>query len=141
MFWAAFGAVFAVGGLQLGLVRQGIPGPGSLPFIVGLVLIGLAVILLIQARAPKAIVSERIFSERQAQKKFGLALAGLIGYGLLLKTVGFTLVTFLFLFFILRFIGRETWIMSLVFSLATALASYALFSALQVNLPAGRLGF
>ena len=130
LFWAAFGAVFAIGGLQLGLVRQGIPGPGSLPFIVGLILIGLAVILLIQAGAHKSIVSERIFAERQTLKKFGLAVAGLIGYGLVLKTLGFTLVTFLFLFFALRFIGRETWVMSLVFSFATVLVSYALFSAL-----------
>jgi hypothetical protein len=96
---------------------------------------------LIQAWGGKSAAEESFFSGAAALKKFGLALAGLIGYGLALKTLGFTLVTFLFLFFILRFIGREGWVMSLVFSLATALVSYGLFTALQVNLPAGRLGF
>ena len=141
LFWLAFGAVFAVGGLQLGLVRQGIPGPGSLPFIVGLALIGLSFILLFQAWVSKPGPGEKIFLERKTLHKFGFSLVGLISYGLLLKTLGFTLTTFLFLFFVLRFVGRERWITALVFSLATALVSYTLFTSLQVNLPAGRLGF
>ena len=49
VFWMGFGAVFTIGGLQQGLVRQGIPGPGSLPFVVGLILIGLALIIFVQA--------------------------------------------------------------------------------------------
>jgi putative tricarboxylic transport membrane protein len=141
IFWLAFGAVFAVGGLQLGLVRQGIPGPGSLPFIVGLALIGLSLILLFQVWRSKPAPGEKIFLEWITFHKFALSLAALVAYALLLKTLGFTLTTFLFLFFVLRFVGREKWVTAFVFSISAALVSYTLFTSLQVNLPAGRLGF
>jgi len=141
LFWMAFGVLFTIGGLRLGLVRMGIPGPGSMPFIVGLVLIGLSLIHLIQAVFPTSVLGEKIFAEWRTLKHFLLALVGLIAYGFFLKNLGFSLTTFLFLFFALRFIGREKWTTALIFSISTAVVSNTLFTALQVNLPKGILGF
>ncbi len=140
LFWMGFGAVFAVGGVQQGLVRQGIPGPGSLPLIVGLISIGLSLVVIVQALRRESTPSAKFFPEKSSLRKLILALAGIIGYGLLLKSLGFVGTTFLFLVFVLALIGREKWVTALSFSLLTAVLSYPLFTALQVDLPRGIWG-
>lgn len=140
IFWMGFGAVFAVGGVQQGLVRQGIPGPGSLPFIVGLICTGLSLIVFIQALNRESAPSKEVFLEKSSFRKLALALVSIIGYGLLLKSLGFMATAFLFLVFVLTGVGRERWIIALSFSLLAAVASYLLFTALQVELPKGILG-
>jgi hypothetical protein len=140
LFWMIFGGAFAIGGLMQGLVRQGIPGPGSMPFIVGLITVGLAGILLVQALWTKAGPREKFFPQPESLRKLSLALLGIFAYGLLLKTLGFTLTTFVFLVFVLRFIGYEKWSTVWLFSLGTALLSYLLFTSLQVELPKGFVG-
>ena len=140
LFWMGFGAVFAIGGLEQGLVRQGIPGPGSLPLIVGLISIGLSLVVIVQAWTKESAPSKKFFPEKSSLRKLILVLVSIVGYGLLLKSVGFMVTTFLFLLLVLAFIGREKWVTALSFSLLTAVLSYLLFSALQVELPRGILG-
>lgn len=140
IFWIGFGAVFVIGGLQQGLVRQGIPGPGSLPFIVGLISIGLSLVVVVQALTKESIPSKKFFPEKSSLRKLILALVSIVGYGLLLKSLGFMLTTFLFLVCVLALVGREKWVTALSFSLLTAVLSYLLFTALQVELPRGILG-
>ena len=53
MFWMGFGVLFVVGSLQQGLLRKGIPGPGFLPFILGIVLMGLSLMIFIPALSKK----------------------------------------------------------------------------------------
>jgi len=135
-----FGAIFAIGGLRQGLVRQGIPGPGSLPFIVGLICIGLSLVVFVQALIKESAPPPKFFPQQNNLRQLVLALLGIIGYGLLLKPLGFVVTTFLFLLFVLALIGREKWVIALTFSLLTAVISYIIFSALQVELPKGILG-
>lgn len=137
IFWMGFGGVFAIGGLHQGLVRMGIPGPGSLPFIVGLILIGLSFIVFFQALFSKSAPKEKFFPQQSSLPKLILALISLFIYGFLLKPIGFVLTTFIFLIFVLRLIGHERWIAVVSFSLLTAVLSYLLFTALQVELPKG----
>ncbi len=141
IFWMGFGAVFAVGGLQQGLVRQGIPGPGSLPFGVGLILIGLALIIFIQALFSPSPFKTKFFPREDSPLKLLLTLVGLFIYGFFLKPTGFVPTTFVFLVFVLRWVGREKWVSALSFSLLTAVLSYLLFTALQVELPRGTWKF
>ena len=47
VFWALVGILFCIGGLHYGLRRSGIPGPGFLPFVTGLILVALSLILLL----------------------------------------------------------------------------------------------
>lgn len=140
IFWMGFGAFFAIGGLQQGLVRQGIPGPGSLPLIVGLISIGLSLVVVVQALGKESASSKKFFPEKSSLRKLILALVSIVGYGFLLKSLGFMVTTFLFLLFVLALIGREKWVTALSFSLLTAVLSYLLFTALQVELPRGIWG-
>jgi putative tricarboxylic transport membrane protein len=141
IFWIGFGAVFTIGGLQQGLVRQGIPGPGSLPFVVGLILIGLAVVIFVQALWSPSSLKMKFFPRDDSFARLMMALLAIFIYGFFLKPAGFVLTTFVFLFFVLRWVGREKWITVFSFSLLTAVLSYLLFSALQVELPRGTWKF
>jgi putative tricarboxylic transport membrane protein len=141
IFWLGFGAVFTIGGLQQGLVRQGIPGPGSLPFLVGLILMGLSIVIFVQAVLSSTSAKAKFFPREDSFARLVLALLALFIYGFFLKPAGFVLTTFVFLVFVLRWIGREGWISTLSFSLSTAVLSYLLFTALQVELPRGTWKF
>ena len=141
IFWLGFGAVFTIGGLQQGLVRQGIPGPGSLPFVVGLILIGLSSVIFVQALSSAPSSQTKFFPRADSPSRLALALLALFIYGFFLKPAGFVLTTFVFLVFVLRWIGREKWISVLSFSILTAVFSYLLFTALQVELPRGTWKF
>ncbi len=140
IFWMAFGAFFTIGGYQAGLVRQGIPGPGSLPFIVGIITMGLSAVVFSQAMKTAPSATSKFLPQEDSLLKLLITLVAIVGYGLLLKSLGFVVTTFLFLLFVLALVGREKWAMALSFSLLTAVGSYLLFSALQVDLPKGILG-
>jgi putative tricarboxylic transport membrane protein len=140
VFWMIFGAVFAIGGLKQGLVKHGIPGPGSFPFIVGLICVGLSLVVFIVAFRQRPLSFENFFPHESSLLKLILALASILGYGFLLKPLGFVLTTFIFMLFSLHLIGQEKWLTTLVFSLLVAVLSFILFTALQVELPKGILG-
>ncbi len=140
IFWLGFGAFFTIGGYRAGLVRQGIPGPGSLPFIVGIITMALSAVVFWQAMKADPAVSQKFLPHEDSLRKLLITVAGIVAYGLFLKSLGFVVTTFFFLLFILALIGREKWAMALSFSLLTAVGSYLLFSALQVDLPKGILG-
>ncbi len=140
LFWMGFGAFFTIGGYQAGLMRQGIPGPGSLPFIVGIITMVLSAGVLSAAVKTRLGATKKFLPQEDSLRKLLLATAAIIGYGLILKSVGFMGTTFLFLLFVLALIGKEKWVVSLSFSLLIAVGSYLLFSALQVELPKGIWG-
>ena len=139
-FWMIFGAVFAIGGFQIGLSWQGLPGPGILPFIMGLICVGLSLVVMLNAFKQSQVSFKDFFPHNGAVRKLGLIMLMAWGYCFLLKRLGFVLLTFIFLFFVLRLVGREKWITAFVFSLLVAGFSYFLFSLLQVELPEGILG-
>ena len=139
IFWMGFGAVFTIGGLHYGLIRQGIPGPGSVPFIVGLITIGLSLVLFMQALLKESSPVEKLFGQQNSLQRFVLTLIAIVGYGAFLKSLGFVVTTFLFLIIAAAWIGREKWFVALSFSFLTAALSYLVFNALQVDLPRGIL--
>lgn len=139
LFWAGFGIVFCVGGLQHGLTRAGIPGPGCLPFIVGLVLIFLSFVLMISTILGNKQVGKSS-PEPRSMKKFWLAVFSLIAYGVALKHLGYLLTTFLFMAFLLRSIEPQRWKITFIWAFLTAFLSWTIFMLLKVELPKGVLG-
>ena len=66
----------------------------------------------------------------------------LIAYNLLLTPLGFTLTTFLFIAFLVRFIFPQTWARTFIVAVFSALAARLLFiNFLETQLPKGFLGF
>jgi len=142
LFWIGFGAVFCAYALQYGLVGgPGIPGPGCLPFIVGIALIVMSLTIFIPAAAglkkKGAPGRERFFPEKRSWRNLLIALTGLLGYGIFLESLGYLLTSFLFMVLVLRWIEPQKWTTVIVFAALSAALTYALFTGLKVELPAG----
>lgn len=142
----AFGILFLVGAWQQGLMRKGVPGPGFLPFISGIILIALSLMVFIPALGDKkeergAGEKGKFFPERDSPRKILLALAFLSAYGISLEYAGYLLTTFLFMVFISRLMEPERWRTVLILAFSTSVLSYLLFVVLlEVQLPKGILG-
>jgi hypothetical protein len=127
----ALGAAALVGSARLGLGSARSPEGGTWPLLVSgaLVLLGLG--LLATARGTTD-------AERFSRASW-LVLAGLatmVGFVAVIEVIGFEIPAALLAFVWLRFLGRESWRMSVVASLAVVVAFYLLFvAALAVPIP------
>jgi putative tricarboxylic transport membrane protein len=143
-FWIALGLLFSAGAFRYGLFEEGVPGPGLLPLIAGIILISLGVGVLIPALKKEAKpkpAEKGFFPEKDSFKKLLLAVVALGVYGMALEYMGFLIMTFLFMIFLLRFIEPQKWTVVLTTSLLTAASSYLLFQLLlKVQLPKGIWG-
>jgi len=119
------------------------PGPGFLPFWGGIVLTAMSIALLMRTFWGKLpAITHSFFSRSDSWKRVTATFAALIAYNLLLTTLGFTLMTFLFVGFLVRFIFPQTWTRSLVIAVLSSLAAQLLFvNFLETQLPKGFLGF
>jgi putative tricarboxylic transport membrane protein len=148
LFWIGVGVIFCAGALKYGLLRHGMPGAGLFPFMAGIVLIGLALVLLVSAlrsrreEASRATTEHRFFPEEDSWKRLSLALIVLVAYGVALEHLGFLIVTFVFMVLLLRFVEPERWITALGIAFIATASSYIIFRVwLGVPLPVGILKF
>ena len=126
------------------------PGPGLFPMIIGIFLIATALGCLLQEILPRkegktpAAVSLTIQDsagpgERKVEKTFQLT-ALLIGYILVLKTLGFPIAICAFLVLAIRIFGYRRWFPTVVMAVVIAGISYVAFALwLKVPLPLGIL--
>ena len=99
LFWLAIAIFFSIEALtqlKLGTLRQ--PGPGFFPFWAGVVLALLSLVLLLNSLKNRV----RLSLSGLKSSKFLLATGAILAYLLLLETLGFVTITFLFLFLLLR---------------------------------------
>ena len=138
LFWLAVAIFFSIEGfthLKLGTLHQ--PGPGFFPFWGGVVLGLLSLVLLLNSLKNR----DRLSLSGLKSSKLLLATGAILAYLLLLETLGFVTITFLFLFLLFR-LEYKRWVISTALALAGAVSSYALFRLwLKTQLPAGPFGF
>jgi putative tricarboxylic transport membrane protein len=144
VFWAVVGILFCIGGIHYGLRRSGIPGPGFLPFVTGLILVALSLILLISRllrKRDEADSAGEPMPSGQALTRILKALGALCLYVLILEHLGFMLTTFLFMVLVLRLEPRR-WIFIIPAAIGTTVFFFFLFKVLlKVPLPPGILGY
>lgn len=144
LFWAVVGVFFCVGGLNYGLKQSGIPGPGFLPFLAGLILVSLSLLLFLSTflRKTGAVSEGKALSpSREGLRKIIQALLSLCFYVLAVEQLGFFMTAFLFMVLILRLEPRK-WIFIVPCALGSTAFFYILFKVvLGVPLPRGILGF
>jgi putative tricarboxylic transport membrane protein len=143
--WLLLGALLCIGSIKLNLGNFHKPGPGFMPFLAGAILALLGVILFFSGSGgPKVEVgsSEKGFWRGSNWKNVLFPFLSLFGYLLLLQPLGFLLTSFLFLFLLFKFTKPKSWVEPCLFSGATVILSYFIFSVwLRCQFPKGMLTF
>jgi len=136
LFCVALFAWITARDLAFGTLRQ--PGPGFLPKNLAVLLAAFALLLLLRGLLTDAPSVRDLWPERAGLIRVVLMLAALLGYVAVLETAGFLLVTAGLFVIMLRWVGRQSWITTLVVALGSAVGSYLLFARwLMVSLPGG----
>ena len=142
VFWLALG-IFVAGYsyFKLSLGRLHNPGPGLMPFLLGLLFSIISFYLLMNSLF-KRNRGEEALKEEQGQinfRKIILVLASLFFYGLFLETLGYLIVTLITMTILFWTMGLVRWRSLGVASCLTVLVTYFLFTYLGVRFPAGIL--
>jgi putative tricarboxylic transport membrane protein len=117
------------------------------PRLLAVLIVGLSIALLCRAMMPRANkrmteADAAMAGGRSTLKKVGLAFLSLIVYTLLLRPVGYLIMTPVLLGFVMVLIGERRWVSIVATSILLALALYAVaFYAFHIVLPEGLLRY
>jgi len=142
VLWLVIGLAIAIYSKKYGLGTLSSPGPGFVPFLSGLAITVLALVVFFQQRPKETKDHLKDLWARGRWTRVLLVMGVLILYTIFLKPLGFLLSTFLLIAFLYRAVGPLSWRRVLFGAIVTALSSYAIFQLwLQAQLPEGILGF
>jgi hypothetical protein len=115
------------------------PGPGFLPLAAGT---AMAIVLFVGSFREKSAGMPPFFPKADSWKRVVATFASLGVYALILDYVCFTLTTFLFVAFLVKFIFPQIWTKALIVALLAAIGSRLLFvDLLKTQGPKRFLGF
>lgn len=144
LFWLILGLLICYGSYRMDIGTPGSPGPGFIPFLSAMVMVGSSSSILFtdiikKWKSPKAEKSALTF---HGFKDVLLLILSLIGFMSLLNQLGFSLCTLLFMAFLLRIVAYQKWKTVILGSLFTSLGAFLLFQwILKCQLPTGIIGF
>jgi len=148
VIWLLLGAGFCAGSFNLRIGTLQNPGAGFIPFLVGTLLIGFGLIMSLSTRWGPRARSERKETGNSRTRSFkdffipSVTLLILLGYVLLLESLGFLLSSVIFLFLLFKISDPRKWLLPIALSVTTVIISYLLFSVwLKGQFPRGILGF
>lgn len=143
MVWMGLGIALAIGSYKLKLGSLHTPGPGLMPFLLGIALSLCSIPIVVRSIQ----MITRKFKERDEDvwsgidfKKLILVVASLIGYAVLLESVGYLVTAFLVLVILFKTVESQKWSLVVVLSVLSVISTYLLFVViLNVQLPSGLL--
>ena len=141
IFWLGLSLFVMVLSYRYGLGNFRTPGPGLMPFLVGLLLFIICCCLLLSLLLKMVKRSEMVKGD-QSQTSFwriGLILGSLYAYALFLETLGYLIATFILLSILFRIAGSKRWSVLLMSSAVAVLVSYFVFTYLELRFPPGIL--
>ena len=142
LFWLVIGLAIAFFSLKYGLGSLSSPGPGFLPFLTGLAMIGLSLTVFFQQLAQKGRERMRDLWKQGHWPSIVMVLGALVLYALFFNFLGFIVATFLLIVFLLRVMEPMGWIKVLFVAVCASGGSYIVFQFwLEAQLPKGFLGF
>ena len=142
--WMALGVVQCIESWRIGLGSVSEPAMGFIPFVLGMVIIGLSAVLLAESSLAMKKTSGRGIRLWAGVNWKGIAWVTvlLLGYSLFLSRLGFLLATFFLMVFLLRTSGPLKWWVTLLIALLTSVLTYWVFGVwLSVPFPRGLLSF
>jgi len=143
LVWLGIGIVISVASYRLAVGTFRNPGPGFLPFITGVILTFLSLIVFVQSRGAGNEGSRKPFLvNRQRAWKATLTLISLLVYAVTMNYLGFLVSTTLFLAFLLWAVEPQRWYVVIFGSLLASVASFTIFEILLKSpLPKGIFEF
>jgi len=143
LFWIGLSLLILYFSNQYGLGGFHHPGPGLMPFLLGLFLLIISFYLLVNSLLKRSRRDKTLEEGRSPInfKQLSLVLAALFFYGLLLEKLGYLIVTFLTLMVLFWGAGFKKWTSILIASSLTVLITFFLFTYLGVRFPPGVLRF
>ena len=143
LFWVGLSVFVMIFSYRMGLGGFHNPGPGLMPFLLGVFLLPISLYLLIRSafRNGEGIEAPNEEGGQTNYKQIGLILISLFVYAFLLERLGFLITTFIFLVLLFRSVGNR-WRTVLAASVLTVLTAYFVFTFFGVRFPEGvlRLG-
>lgn len=128
----------------MGIGPLNAPGPGFFPTLIGGIfsLLSLALFLSASSKGEQLRERPKICGEKKSRERVFFALLSLVFFLTFLNSLGYILTTFLFLFSLLKLVGKRRWVSSILTAILVALGSYAIFKmGLGVSLPKGLVKF
>jgi len=143
IFWIGLSLFFMIPSIKIGIGEIRHPGPGFMPFYVGVILLIISVCLLIKYLLCKSYQAKTEDQKKDAGSmvKIITVVASLTAYGIFLERVGFIIGTFFLVGILFKAAGVERWRFIIMGSVLTVLISYVLFTSLGLKFPKGMLGW
>jgi putative tricarboxylic transport membrane protein len=139
MIFLIFSCLIMVESVRLKLDTVRDPGPGFVPFFLGLTLAGLSIIAFIFPDSQKKMAA--FWNDWQKGRVIIVIFLGLVAYLSLVRVLGFYIDTFLLMMFLLKTFGEKGIKRPLLVSLLTVGVTYLLFHKLLfIPFPQGFLG-
>ena len=135
VFLLLLGGFVCYQGIDLTLGAPSRPGPGFVPFGLGLILTTLAAFYLRQGRSEKA----KRGSPGGNYRRSAMAVGVLCFYALIVNWAGYILTTFFSFILWLSLIERKAWFQTASLACLAAVAVYAFNVLFSIQLPAGLL--
>jgi putative tricarboxylic transport membrane protein len=138
-FWLALGLFVVVYSYTLGLGKLIDPGPGLLPFLLGLIFLILSSVRLV------TVIRLRETDETEEEKKkteywrIVLIVVALLIWAFILESLGFLIATFILMTLLYHAAGFKKWYLAVFWGLITVLVTYFVFTYLGVRFPPGIL--
>jgi putative tricarboxylic transport membrane protein len=137
------GIALTIGSYKLKLGSLHTPGPGLMPFLLGIALSLCSLPILIRA-FPMVMRKSRETDEDIWSgihfKKLILVVGSLMGYTVLLERVGYVVTAFFVLVILFKTVESQRWSLVVVLSVLSVISTYILFVViLNVQLPSGLL--
>ncbi len=139
VFILGFSIFIALSALKLGIGTINDPGPGFVPFLCAVLLFILSCLL--SLKFLKEDISHETSERNVRYGKIIFIIVILLGYSLLLDSIGFFIITFMFMFVLSLMESRKALVSALVGGIVTTISAYILFELLLgVRFPKGILG-
>jgi len=142
LFWLGVGLVLSLWATRYSIGSLILPGPGSLPLVLGLILILLSIILI-----ARGILSSRVTGRDSPPLlltgwKKGVYTVGVLLLGaFFFERVGYLLTFFLLILLLMKGAGAQSWKTTVLVAFCSALGVYLVFvRLLEQPLPLGLLG-
>ena len=142
LFWLCAGLVLSLWATRYSIGSLTLPGPGSLPLVLGLILILLSIIVI-----ARGILSSRVTGGDSPSflltgwKKGVYTVVILLLGAFFFERLGYLLTFFLLIVFLMRGAGAQSWKRTVLVAICSALGVYLVFvRLLEQPLPLGLLG-